>query len=543
MRLLSVLLLLSSLAAGQAVELRLVDPLDLPCDFEQLKPPPSEEVALAVGEYESAALLARAAEALEGQALRVKGLPRGVEVEARVAAPFRRKLGGNREATQPYMLEPASTVSMKPGEQAVLWLTFHAGAGAKAGKHAITVSLGGGSARIPLVVRPHTLRRDPKVFYGAFCGANDRAITFRHMQDLHRRGFDALQFFWGSVSMPIENDNGRMKVDFSSVDQWMADFLRAGMRGPVVWSLGNDSSSHMENRLSDVFGIPRPQAVDKNGRRMTFADIRHPELNRRLKELMLAIRQRAAEKKWPEIVFIIYDEPTERLMEEHEDRYKFIKSFWPELRIYGVTMNRIAWAKAISHMVDIFVANGDFAAIRQLGDETGKPFWLYGSGSSRDQAALRHSYAWRPWQHRAESVWFWAYNYHAGDPYDDFDSRGADSSMSMVWPAKTPDGALIYSVSWDGMREAVDDMAYIQTLEWMLAQSRSPRAGEIRGALEALKKAIPGGATARVLGGDAHDRVEQARPKEFVRASRARLAGWIGELLRAEKGLYREIRR
>ena len=56
-------------------------------------------------------------------------------------------------------------------------------------------------------------------------------------------------------------------------------------------------------------------------------------------------------------------------------------------------------------------------------------------------------------------------------------------------------------------------------------------------------KAIPGGATARVLGGDAHDRVEQARPKEFVRASRARLAGWIGELLRAEKGLYREIRR
>ena len=130
MRLLSVLLLLSSLAAGQAVELRLVDPLDLPCDFEQLKPPPSEEVALAVGEYESAALLARAAEALEGQALRVKGLPRGVEVEARVAAPFRRKLGGNREATQPYMLEPASTVSMKPGEQAVHWLTFHAGAGA-----------------------------------------------------------------------------------------------------------------------------------------------------------------------------------------------------------------------------------------------------------------------------------------------------------------------------------------------------------------------------------------------------------------------------
>ncbi len=539
-----VFLLVSALAglASGAVTLQLVDPLDLPCDFDQLKSLPGAEAALAIGEFESVAVLVTATESLEGEVLRIKGAPRGVEVETRVAAPYRRMVRGAKESIQPYMLEPVSGVSLKAGEKAVYWLTFRAGSDAKPGKHAVAVSLRDGSARLSLVIRPYRLRRDPNIFYGAFCGANDRAITFRHMQDLHQRGFDALQFFWGSVSMPIENDNGRMKVDFSFVDQWMADFQRAGMRGPVVWSLGNDSSSHMENKLSDVFNIPRPPSVEKNGKKMNFADIKNPELNRRLKELMLAIKQRASEKKWPEIVFIIYDEPTERLMEEHEDRYKFIKSFWPELRIYGVTMNRIAWAKAISHMVDIFVANGDFEAIRKLGDETGKPFWLYGSASSRDQAALRHSYAWRPWQHRAEAVWFWAYNYHAGDPYDDFDSRGPDSSMSMVWPSKTPDGPVIHSVSWDGMREAIDDLAYIQTLEWMLAQSKSARVGEIRAELEGMKKAIPSGARVRVIGGDAHDRVEQTSPKEFVRASRAQVAGWIVELLRAEKSLFREIR-
>jgi hypothetical protein len=379
------------------------------------------------------------------------------------------------------------------------------------------------------------------VFYGAFCGANDARITPKHMRDLHERGFDALQFFWGSVSIPVSNDNGRMKIDFSAMDGWMEEVRKSGMRGPIVWSLGNDSSSHMENMLSKTFNIPMPEPQMRNGRMMTFSDVQSPELNRRLKELMLAIKDRAAAKKWPEIVFIIYDEPTERLMEEHENRYKFIKSFWPELRIYGVTMNRIAWAKAISHMVDIFVANGDFAEIRQLATETGKPFWLYGSGSSRDEAGNRHRYGWTAWAHRAESVWFWAYNYHSGDPYDDFDGRLVDSTASMVWPERTPGGPLVYSVSWDGMREAADDMAYLQTLEWMLGRSRTQRAAEIRNSLDKLRKAIPSGRAVRIQGGDVHDTVEQLDARRFVASGRETVAGWIAELIQAEKHLFSDI--
>jgi hypothetical protein len=381
-----------------------------------------------------------------------------------------------------------------------------------------------------VAVRSFAPERDPKLFYGAFCGGSDRSITFRHMQDLHERGFDALQFFWNAVTLPLANDEGRLRIDWSFVDGWMADFQRAGMRGPVVWSLGNDANSHTENNLSDLFHIPRPPSVMKEGKQTNFADIHNPELNRRLKELLLAIRDHAREKKWPEIVFLIYDEPTERLMEEHEDRYKFIKSFWPDLRIYGVTMNRLEWARSINHMVDILVANGDFDSIRKLADESGKPFWLYGSASSRDQAALRQSYAWRPWRHRAEAVWFWAYNYHWGDAYNDFDGRLADSTAAMVWPSKTPGGPVIYSVSWEGMREAIDDMAYIQTLDRMLSKSGGAAANRIRGEFEALKNSVPTGRRVRVAGGDNHDRVEQGDFKQFVRGSREKVAGWIEEL-------------
>jgi len=513
-------------ASAPSVSLRVVDRLDLPCEVSALSAVQDPELAMAAGEQESLAVLVSAAGPLRNARFRIRGLPPGVSCDVKAARAYRRKLRGNQEVTQPYLLEPAGAVSLEAGERAVYWLTFQADQAARPGRRRITLRLGGASVQVAIQVHPFRLRRDPSVFYGAFCGARDAAITPQHMKDLHQRGFDALQFFWGSVGMPVKNDSGRMVVDFTRVDQWMADFQGAGMRGPVVWSLGNDSSSHMENMLSQAFGIPHPPRVEKAGKMMNFADIHHPELNRRLKELMLAIKQHAAEKKWPEIVFIIYDEPTERLMEEHENRYKFIKSFWPELKIYGVTMDRIEWARAINHMVDILVANGDFEAIRKLAEESGKPFWLYGSGSSRDEAGLRLSYAWRPWAHNAKSVWFWAYNYHAGDPYDDFDSSSADSSMSMVWPSKTPGAPFVYSVSWDGMREAVDDLAYIQTLEWMLGQSSAPRSRQIAEQLTALKRAIP-----------------SRNPKEFVTSSRKRLAAWITELLDSEKRKFGEIRR
>ena len=513
-------------APAPSVSLRVVDRLDLPCEIGALRAVQDPEVAMAVGEQESLALLVSAASPLRNARFRISGLPPGVSCDIKAARAYRRKLRGNQEATQPYLLEPAPAVSLEAGEKAVYWLTFKAEKILRPGPRRITVHLGQASVQAAIEVHPFRLRRDPSVFYGAFCGARDAAITPQHMKDLHERGFDALQFFWGSVSVPVKNDSGRMVVDFTRMERWMADFQEAEMRGPVVWSLGNDSSSHLENMLSQVFGIPHPPRAEKAGKMMNFADIHHPELNRRLKELMLAIKQHAGEKKWPEIVFIIYDEPTERLMEEHEDRYKFIKSFWPELKIYGVTMDRIEWARAINHMVDILVANGDFEAISKLAEESGKPFWLYGSGSSRDEAGLRRSYAWRPWAHSAKAVWFWAYNYHAGDPYDDFDGASADSSMSMVWPSKIPGVPFVCSVSWDGMREAVDDMAYIQTLEWMLGQSGAPRSREIAGQLAALKRAIPSG-----------------NPKEFVTSARKRLAAWITELLDSQKGKFEEIRR
>ncbi len=522
--------------------IRAVDLLDLPCPFESLNFLEDPEVSLAIAEQESFAFLVETELELRREVIKLERLPKGLHVEAFRVTPHRRRVRGGREINAPYFLEKEETVNVAGGDRQLYYLTFTAGDNTPPGAYRLRLSVHESPLEILLRVRPFRLRKNVDYFFGAFCGGRDITITRDYLRDLALRGFDALQFFWGGVSVGLTNQNGALKIDFSQVDRWIEEFMAAGLRGPIVWSMGNDSRSHLENRIAELFSLPKAGPRTVGGKTTDFADIHNPKLNELVKQLMLSIKTHAEQKGWPEIVFIIYDEPTERLMQEHEHRYRFIKSFWPELRIYGVTMNRIEWAEDIQHMVDIFVANGDFAEISRLGKRTGKPFWLYGSASSRDAASLRHRYAWTAWSHDAEASWFWAYNYGTGDPYDDFDGRLAESTARMVWPPRREGGPIIFSVSWDGMREAVDDMRYIKTLEWMLARSESSRGKLIATELSKIKSSVPEGRTFRVLGGDEHDRVQQLQNRKYVSGLRERIAGWIEEILSAETDLHGEIR-
>lgn len=539
------LAVLVALACGTAPEsagrLAAVDLLDLPCPVETLVELDTPSVRLAGNEDESLCFRLTADSVTAGGAIMVEGLPPGVSVEAFLVTPHTRRLRGDKQATMPYFLERSDSVAATPGGSTLVYLTFHADSSAAAGTAMVSLTVGAARAQFELTVRPFRLRELQDYFFGAFCGERDISITPDQLRDLERRGFDALQFFWGSISVDLTNLDGKLAIDFSTVDRWMEQFQAAGLKGPVVWSMGNDANSHLENVLARLFDLPQAEPRTVDGKTTNFADITNPRLNALLKELMLAIRDHARQQGWPEIVFLIYDEPTERLMAEHEDRYRFLKSFWPELRIYGVTMNRIEWARDIAPMVDIFVANGDFAEIRALADSLGKPFWLYGGASSLDAAGIRHSYAWTAWASAAEASWFWAYNYGSGDLYDDLDGRLAETSARMVWPPREQGGPLVCSVSWDGMREAADDLRYVKMLEWLLDQADNELSGRIREDLRQVRSSIPTGRTVRILGGDEHDRVQQLEGRKYMVELRERVAGWIGELLRQDPQRFGDI--
>ena len=131
---------------------------------------------MAVGEYESLALLVTAAGRIREEHLRFEELPRHVSVETRIATPYLRKLPDGEAVTEPYLLEVVESVSFKQPGKSLYWLTFHAEPGARPGTRNVTIRLREASVKVALTVRPFRLRRDPGVFYGAFCGRSDVAI-------------------------------------------------------------------------------------------------------------------------------------------------------------------------------------------------------------------------------------------------------------------------------------------------------------------------------------------------------------------------------
>jgi hypothetical protein len=98
------------------------------------------------------------------------------------------------------------------------------------------------------------------------------------------------------------------------------------------------------------------------------------------------------------------------------------------------------------------------------------------------------------------------------------------------------------SVSWEGLREATDDLRYLRTLEWMLDHAKSPAAGRIRTSLDTLRSDVPKGNSLRLLAGNEHDRVDTVDRSKYVEQYRRRVAAWINELLAAEPGGFTEIR-
>jgi hypothetical protein len=179
-----------------------------------------------------------------------------------------------------------------------------------------------------------------------------------------------------------------------------------------------------------------------------------------------------------ELIILIYDEPTERLLERCKHRYDLLKKVIPDIRVYGVVMNRRAWAESMLDQMDIIVANGDFVECRKLAQRHGKGFWIY--SGVRDVHEARFEKGFLPWAVEAQGTYFWMYNYWFYNP------DGCAVYMHPEEPNK-----IVRSTTWEGIREGMDDLRYLATAEKLL--DRAPERGDInalRGRLRRLKESV-----------------------------------------------------
>jgi hypothetical protein len=182
-------------------------------------------------------------------------------------------------------------------------------------------------------------------------------------------------------------------------------------------------------------------------------------------------------------------------MDEHKRMVRLFRTHFPKVRLYGVTMNRLSWAEMVSDC-DILVSNGDWARIRALATERKLGVWFYGGvQTSRGYGGCRWRYGLRPYAYRPDGMWFWCYNFHVGDPWNEFDGFTPDSAWVIRWPPLAEGAKSVETLAYEGLREAVDDVRYAMTLEARLAEKD---VSEVRAAYEnwlhGLQGAEPAGA-------------------------------------------------
>jgi len=384
-----------------------------------------------------------------------------------------------------------------------LWLTVSIPATQAPGRYEGRIEVhvaGRRRASVPfiLAVLPIRLAEPRSMFFGAFLmvsGPPDGpdVHTVAELKDLADRGIHGILWFWGHYGMAVRRVEGRLKMDFALLDLYMDRVKRAGLKGPVVLALGNDSRGHLEQAIAEIWDLPVRRRTDDperaSDRLFAVGTLDCPQLDALYVEAIRQLLDHAREKRWPEIVLLPYDEPTERLKPEYIHRAGLIKKHFPNVRLYGVVMGRAGALSWLAPPSDVLVTNGNRVAVAAWAREHKKAFWTYGG---RCQAAqpfgqARLDYGLRPWATGTQGHWFWAYNWRIGDPLDEFDGSRGDAGWVVAYPPERPGEACMSSPAFEGMRAAVDDVRYAEALGRLLDRLPSKAAQPFRQRLQELR--------------------------------------------------------
>ncbi len=420
---------------------------------------------------------------LRAQVLDADGEPTeavGIGVRPIVFAPVAQR-GQKAYRVQGLWLSESSAVQAVEGHVVAWMLRVEAGAQTPAGEYRLTYRISWenedpttaprDSLRLTVVPIRLPVPAERNYTFGAFCaGADFSELQFRQMRE---HGIESILFFWGHYGLKVLNEDSKLRLDFADLDRMVARYKAAGMAGPVVIALGNDSASSLERQIAKAFNLPVVQEV-REGKQVHVAPLDNTQFEQRIIEALTRLFDHARANNWPEIVILPYDEPTERLMPEYRRMVKLFREHFPKVRLYGVTMDRLEWAKMVADC-DILSTNGDFARIIRFDRDNGKTAWFYGSNAAaQGYGACRAGYGLARYVYHPDGSWFWSYNFHVADPWNEFDGGTPDSAWVICWPPLHEEEASVSTVGYEGLRAGVNNVRYAMALEDALKAGKGP---------------------------------------------------------------------
>ena len=200
----------------------------------------------------------------------------------------------------------------------------------------------------------------------------------------------------------------------------------------------------------------------------------------------------ARKRKWPELLLYLVDEPVDEARQkklvEVMARVDELRQAHPEMRIRTVTAINAVAISQVGKYYDIWICYAPDVGehmVKQAKQE-GKELWCYDcSLASVDALTSRYCYGFWAWKCGLKGVSNWAY---ADVPSAYGNKRWSPSQKEQISPLSFVHPIIeepVPSVSWEAVREGVDDYRYLTTLTALVEQAKS--AGKANEAADAEK--------------------------------------------------------
>ena len=430
------------------------------------------EAAAAPGEYEPVTFTVHGLEDIGDitlamdEAFAASGITSTITVARSIAKRTTNYHGASEIMTAPQYLERTHSTELKKGMTRQFWITLKVADNAKPGKvqGKMHLSFDKGKTDIPLTVTVYPFRLDDHDrligFFPGPAGFFDNPQLVRSMAEHNMNMF----FVNTKLELPVQKDkNGDLYVDFSHAG--VIDTMRdSGMKALVVRcdSLAEQSCKHPQKE----------------------------EVCRKLTQSILAEAQR---RSWGNVMFYCYDEALSRGKERleasiwanrifrEEGAKTFSSHIWYKTsRPYQAEVDRLA--PNISFFINRYNTRNlwyvdNWETMETVAKERGCELGSYNIDNAicfSQPAMWRFAMGWffrtLGKNTRCQSVY--AYNNSSADPYNDLDG-GATDWMYDYPTAPGHKGG--FSINYEAMREGVDDLRYIVTLENRIQSAKAKK--------------------------------------------------------------------
>ncbi len=308
--------------------------------------------------------------------------------------------------------------------------------------------------------RSHSIAHAPLLSFDGVAVPGDPFVyVAQDLADMRAHGMDA-----GSVYTPLSVTlavTGEVLVDYTDFERHMDLLVEAGFDGPAHWR--------------GIYQLPRS---------LRSLGVTTATLEAVYVDAVRTVLEKADEKGWPDIYFFPVDEPFGRADKEAEFYWlaplvKQVPGALVEVSLNGaevlppeadpLTDVRFYNGWSVDAWLPVHTFEEIAADARASGDRLGYYYNTRGVGGRPEFSRVTFGlYAWNsPFPEQG----VWTYRHFVGDPYDDTDGNTGDTAYAYPDPERNY-APTLPTLRWEGVREGIDDLRYLYTLEQAVAEAR-----------------------------------------------------------------------